>query len=360
MEKEPPSTLIWKKDSMETKYCRWCLQEKERGEFSPDKRQKDGKYRYCKECYNKCRRRYSKKKGAELHRNSVEYKWPEHLKIIREIYPSLGAIGCMNKFEEMGLEPFTKSHVGTVAGRYGIKKQKEHQQYIGKEFFIGIVPAKIINIISLGDDSHLLAIIKLYPSNFRELTYQTRYKKWNRIRRGNIADLNDNMFLCTKCNKVYTYDDSGKISCGTPKSEWKNTESCGQEGLGAICKPCYNKHRRKFIEKNPQAKIRNKAHSTLNAVLAGRNKAKVGSKAHRLFGCTRDELRKHIEEQFQDEWNWDNKGDRWEIDHIVPYSAFDLEDGQQLSECCNYKNIRPLLVKENRSKGAYLLPREEF
>ena len=67
-------------------------------------------------------------------------------------------------------------------------------------------------------------------------------------------------------------------------------------------------------------------------------------------GATTEEIKSHIENQFEDGWNWENKGDVWEIDHIRPYSSFDLTDDKQYRECCNYKNIRPLSVKENRTR----------
>ena len=48
---------------------------------------------------------------------------------------------------------------------------------------------------------------------------------------------------------------------------------------------------------------------------------------------------------------WGNYGTFWHIDHIKPLSSFDLTDRKQLLEACNYKNLQPLLVFDNLSKG---------
>lgn len=70
------------------------------------------------------------------------------------------------------------------------------------------------------------------------------------------------------------------------------------------------------------------------------------------MGCTRAEIRAHIEAQFEDWMNWDNYG-LWQFDHIVPYAAFptveELEDYTKV--VCWYKNVRPLHETQNRSDG---------
>lgn len=79
---------------------------------------------------------------------------------------------------------------------------------------------------------------------------------------------------------------------------------------------------------------------------------KTGS-AVRDLGCSIEELKIHLESQFQPEMNWDNYGS-WHIDHIIPLSSFDLTDKEQLLKACNYTNLQPLWAKDNLSKGAKL------
>jgi hypothetical protein len=94
--------------------------------------------------------------------------------------------------------------------------------------------------------------------------------------------------------------------------------------------------------------------SRLNKALKGNIKS-----AHtmELIGCTVEELKKHIESQFEPWMNWSNHGvynpdvPTWHIDHVVPMSAFDLSSLEQQKRACSYSNLRPLLAKKNLEKG---------
>ena len=78
---------------------------------------------------------------------------------------------------------------------------------------------------------------------------------------------------------------------------------------------------------------------------------KVGS-AIKELGCTVDELKTHLENQFQEGMTWDNwKPDGWHIDHIKPLSKFDLTDPIHFKEACHYTNLQPLWWKENLEKS---------
>lgn len=70
-----------------------------------------------------------------------------------------------------------------------------------------------------------------------------------------------------------------------------------------------------------------------------------------LMGCTFEEFRAHIENQFDLGMGWHNHGD-WHIDHIRPCSSFNLADPAQAKRCFHYTNLRPLPAQENRSKNS--------
>lgn len=69
---------------------------------------------------------------------------------------------------------------------------------------------------------------------------------------------------------------------------------------------------------------------------------------------TMDELRIHLENQF-DEWmNWDNHG-LWHIDHIRPVASFEftsMED-EDFKKCWALENLQPLKDTENMRKNHY-------
>ena len=70
-----------------------------------------------------------------------------------------------------------------------------------------------------------------------------------------------------------------------------------------------------------------------------------------LLGCTIEELKNHLESQFQLFMNWDNHGMYgWHMDHIVPIAKFDLTDPEQQKLCFHYTNLQPLWAKDNLRK----------
>jgi len=70
-----------------------------------------------------------------------------------------------------------------------------------------------------------------------------------------------------------------------------------------------------------------------------------------LIGCSWEFLKNHLEQQFKPNMNWDNYG-KWHIDHHKAMAKFDLFKEEELLECCNYSNLRPLWAEENMRKGA--------
>lgn len=82
---------------------------------------------------------------------------------------------------------------------------------------------------------------------------------------------------------------------------------------------------------------------------------KGGRKTFDILGYTVDELKVHLENQFETGMSWDNYGE-WEIDHIIPVSAHNYETPEDVDfqRCWALTNLRPLWKSENRSKGAKL------
>jgi len=79
------------------------------------------------------------------------------------------------------------------------------------------------------------------------------------------------------------------------------------------------------------------------------------SKSSEILGCSFEEFKIHIENQFLDGMSWDNRH-LWHLDHIFPVSlALDEEHLLQLN---HYTNFQPLWAEDNIKKGNKLP--EEF
>lgn len=78
--------------------------------------------------------------------------------------------------------------------------------------------------------------------------------------------------------------------------------------------------------------------------------SKKGS-AVRDLGCSLQEFKQYIEEQFRDGMSWGNHGEVWHLDHILPLANYQLSDRGTFRRLCHYTNYQPLLVSENLAKN---------
>ena len=69
-----------------------------------------------------------------------------------------------------------------------------------------------------------------------------------------------------------------------------------------------------------------------------------------LVGCSREQLRVHLERQFCGHMSWENRH-RWHIDHIRPCASFDLTDPDQVRQCFHFSNLRPIWAEDNMIRG---------
>lgn len=68
----------------------------------------------------------------------------------------------------------------------------------------------------------------------------------------------------------------------------------------------------------------------------------------KMIGCTFDELKRHLEKQFQKGMTWDNYGE-WHVDHRMPISS--AKSLEQLEYLLHYMNLQPMWASENILKN---------
>ena len=73
------------------------------------------------------------------------------------------------------------------------------------------------------------------------------------------------------------------------------------------------------------------------------------NKTTEILGCDFETVKKHLENQFIDNMNWNNHG-KWHIDHITPLAKATTQE--ELYKLCHYTNLQPLWAADNLSKGA--------
>lgn len=151
-------------------------------------------------------------------------------------------------------------------------------------------------------------------------------------------------------------------------------ERKGQRRRYAANPDPFRKSNQKWRIGNPSAlrKIRREYHKKLmedpayrleKAISSGVRKGLVsGAKASRrtfsLLGYTSDDLRKHLEKQFQPGMTWDNYGrNGWHVDHKIPLAAHNYEtpDDIDFKKAWALGNLQPLWEADNLKKSDKLL-----
>lgn len=113
-----------------------------------------------------------------------------------------------------------------------------------------------------------------------------------------------------------------------------------------------NKRRRELYKLLPKEKrmadlIRNRIRIAL------KNYCKKSS-TFILLGCDFTYFKKYLENLFKKNMNWENYGNginKWNIDHIIPISKFDLSKEEEQKKAFHYSNCQPMWSYKNCSKG---------
>lgn len=124
----------------------------------------------------------------------------------------------------------------------------------------------------------------------------------------------------------------------------------------------------KMRQTSPAFRIRERISSSIKNFLAKNGGSKKGNSCLNKLPYTMEELKKHLENQFEPWMNWDNWGTyrlkewndndsstwKWQIDHIDPHSDFkysSMED-EEFKKCWALSNLRPLSAKQNQYDGS--------
>ena len=149
---------------------------------------------------------------------------------------------------------------------------------------------------------------------------------------------------CKNCaslhSKLWRHNNKDKVRAASLKHYYKNKEIHWERN-----RDYRNKRRQNDLHFKLACNIR----SRLGAAI--KNNWKSGS-AVKDLGCSIEQLKKHLESQFQPGMTWNNWAtDGWHIDHIVPLSSFNLENKEELKKACHYSNLQPLWAEDNLIKG---------
>jgi hypothetical protein len=185
-----------------------------------------------------------------------------------------------------------------------------------------------------------------------EKQYQIEYRSNNENRkRKNINDIQ------------YYHKNKEKFSQKRKEYDLKHPER--QKEYNRVNLENNNLTQKKRYSCDINYKLRKLTTTRIYTLINGFTKSK---KTMEILGCTAEEFKQHIESLFSPEMTWENHGDIWEIDHILPCASFDFTREGDLEKCFHYSNHQPLFktteIAEsfgytdqigNRNKGKKLL-----
>lgn len=98
--------------------------------------------------------------------------------------------------------------------------------------------------------------------------------------------------------------------------------------------------------------MRRGVHRSLTSSVSGKS-SKQWSEWFLIVGYTVEDLKAHLEKQFEPWMSWANYGVGWQIDHKIPVTAFafDNHNHSDFQRCWSLSNLRPLSTYENKSKS---------
>lgn len=120
------------------------------------------------------------------------------------------------------------------------------------------------------------------------------------------------------------------------------------------------------LRNDPSFRLRKDVSSLIRSFIKSGGSSKIGTCTDKL-GYSFQELKEHLERQFEPWMNWSNWGKydpktwndndpttwTWQIDHIVPHSIFQYTsmDDDDFHRCWDLSNLRPLSSKQNLLDG---------
>jgi hypothetical protein len=164
-----------------------------------------------------------------------------------------------------------------------------------------------------------------------------------------IKMVDDKNKQCIKCNEVKSIED---FPCRKTKHGYRHEcKMCKQKALSEYYQTTYNAVRRQRMSEDVNRRLIRAQRNYIYKCLTKFKNKKLGSLQY--LHCSLSQLKMWLEFQFTDDMSWENYGDVWTVDHVLPLSRFDLTNDKEQYIAFDWKNLQP--SKTNFSKSDKLL-----
>ena len=113
-----------------------------------------------------------------------------------------------------------------------------------------------------------------------------------------------------------------------------------------------NQYRTRKRLEDPGYKAISNLRSGLNKLFRRKPSMNKNLNTLKLIGCSREELKLHLEKQFKSGMKWENYNyNGWHIDHIIPLSTAKSFEEIVEKKLMHFTNLQPLWRLDNQKKG---------
>lgn len=186
---------------------------------------------------------------------------------------------------------------------------------------------------------------KLRSKLYRE-THPDKIKAYNKFYRENHYDKK------IACEQNYRKKNREKLICYSREYRKTHADKISLREKQYHHRPEVITHRRERAKNYWRNNINQRLSGILSNAIYMALKGRKGNKhTMDILGYTIEELREHMETQFQKGMTWDNYGD-WHIDHRIPKIWFDFSSyaDEAFKECWSLDNLQPKWASDNKKK----------
>jgi hypothetical protein len=128
-------------------------------------------------------------------------------------------------------------------------------------------------------------------------------------------------------------------------------------GMEQYCSECERTYQRNYCRNRYKTDVNFKIGRILSTTLREGLKSQgviKSKRAKELLGCTIEEFKTYIKNQFKPGMTWENnKMNGWHLDHKRCKASFNLKDIEEQKKCYHYTNYQPLWYDLNQKKSSW-------
>jgi hypothetical protein len=178
----------------------------------------------------------------------------------------------------------------------------------------------------------------------REYSKLYHQKNLEKVRERQKKYYQENLEKERERNKQYRQENNEKIRERQKKYYQENLEKERER---------HKKYDQKRLKTDPKFKLDKNMSRSIHKCLKSKGLSKKETGWQKAVGYTVEQLKEHLEKQFDDKMTWENQGTYWHIDHIKPKSLFEYDsiDHPEFKKCWSLDNLQPLEAIENLKKS---------